>query len=86
MLGEMASKSSKKKTKTSQGKKEDNPWTYQQNLTVLLETDKLSIDELLTYPVGISIVSSLCCSKLLRIEMMNCIGYLVTWWAKQWTS
>ena len=31
-----------------QCKKDDNPWTYQQNLTLLLETDKLSIDELLT--------------------------------------
>ena len=47
MLGEMVSKSSKEK---SQGKKEDNLWTYQQNLTFLLETDKLAIDELLTLP------------------------------------
>ena len=43
----MASKSSKKKTTKGQCKKEDNPWTYQQNLTLLLETDKLSTDELL---------------------------------------
>ena len=48
VLGEMASKSSKKKTTKGQCKKEDNPWTYQQNLTLLLETDKLSTDELLT--------------------------------------
>ena len=82
----MATKSSKKKTTKGQCKKEDNPWTYQQNLTLLLETDELSIDNYLLYPVGISTLSSLCCSKLQRIEMMNYIGYLVTWWAKQWTS
>ena len=44
----MASKSSKKKTMKGQCKNDDNPWTYQQNLTLLLETDKLSMDELLT--------------------------------------
>ena len=31
-----------------QCKNDDNPWTYQQNLTLLLETDKLSRDELPT--------------------------------------
>ena len=44
----MASKSSKKKMMKCQRKNDDNPWTYQQNLTLLLETEKLSIDELLT--------------------------------------
>ena len=29
-------------------KNDDNPWTYQQNLALLLETDKLTRDELLT--------------------------------------
>ena len=44
----MASKSHRKKTMKGKRKNNDNPWTYQQNLTFLLETDKLSRDELLT--------------------------------------
>ena len=44
----MASKSCRKKMMKGQHKNDDNPWTYQQNLTLLLETDKLSRDELLT--------------------------------------
>ena len=44
----MASKSSKKKTMNGQHKNDDNLWTYHQNLTLLLETDKVSIDDLLT--------------------------------------
>ena len=31
-----------------QHKSEENPWTYQQNLALLLQTDKLTRDELLT--------------------------------------
>ena len=44
----MASKSSKNKMMKGQNYNDDDPWSYQQNLTLLLETDKLSIDELLT--------------------------------------
>ena len=44
----MASKLHRKKMMKGQHKNDDNPCTYQQNLTLLLETDKLSRDELLT--------------------------------------
>ena len=44
----MATKSHRKKTKKGQHKNDDNPWTYQQKLTLLLETDKPARDELLT--------------------------------------
>ena len=44
----MATKSRRKKTMKGQRKNDDNLWTYQQKLTLLLETDKLSRDELLT--------------------------------------
>ena len=38
----------RKKAVKGQRKSEENPWTYQQNLALLLETDKLTRDELLT--------------------------------------
>ena len=44
----MASKLHRKKMMKVQCKNDDNPWTYQQNLTLLLEINKLSRDELLT--------------------------------------
>ena len=44
----MATKSHRKKMVKGQHKSEENPWTYQQNLALLLQTDKLTRDELLT--------------------------------------
>ena len=46
----MESKSGRKKIVKGQRKGEENPWTYQQNLALLLETDKLTRDEILTLP------------------------------------
>ena len=46
----METKSCRKKMVKGQHKGEENPWTYQQNLALLLETDKLTRNEILTLP------------------------------------
>ena len=44
----METKLRRKKVVKCQRKSEENPWTYQQNLALLWETDKLTRDEILT--------------------------------------
>ena len=44
----MVTKSYRKKAVKGQCKSGENPWTYQHNLALLLESDKLTTDELLT--------------------------------------
>ena len=43
----MATKLHRKKIVKDQRKSEENPWTYQLNLALLLESDKLTREELL---------------------------------------
>ena len=75
----MATKPRRKKAVKGQCKSEENPWTYQHNLPLLLESDKLTKDELLSLTCRDKYCIKSMFLKVLEIEMMNYTGYLETW-------